>query len=241
MQYIINTWDNNLIRFQRDMFYEAKGAKDFEQCFKRYLKRIKKGKRAMLLCVCRGKLSEGIDFIDNAARAIFVIGIPYPCVNDPRVVQKQEYLDLKRQEEGENFEIDGQKWYKLQASRTVNQAIGRVIRHIKDYGAIFLCDERYGGSSIEISKWMKDRKRIWDKRNIERLEGEVKHFIEGNQRRFEEEAKIEAKKVKKLAKKKRKASKSKNRGEQSDSQSTNAMSHNVNDSARISLVDGSNN
>lgn len=98
----------------------------------------------MLMCVCRGKLSEGIDFIDDAARAIFVVGIPYPCVNDPRVVQKQEYLDLKHKEEP-NFEIDGAKWYKLQASRTVNQAIGRVIRHIRDYGAVFLCDERYGG------------------------------------------------------------------------------------------------
>lgn len=42
----------------------------------------------MLVCVCRGKLSEGIDFADDAARAIFVIGVPYPCVNDPRVVQK---------------------------------------------------------------------------------------------------------------------------------------------------------
>jgi regulator of telomere elongation helicase 1 len=39
-----------------------------------------------------------------------------------------------------NLELNGEKWYKLQASRTVNQAIGRVIRHIKDYGAVFLCD-----------------------------------------------------------------------------------------------------
>ena len=161
------------------MFYEAKASKDFEVCFKRYLKRIKKGRRAMLLCVCRGKLSEGIDFLDNAARAIFVIGIPYPCVNDPRVVQKQEYLDKKQMEEPD-FEIDGGKWYKLQASRTVNQAIGRVIRHIKDYGAIFLCDERFASSKIEISKWMKDRKRIYDKRNIEKLENEVKMFIDMN-------------------------------------------------------------
>ena len=106
MQFMINTWDNQLVKFERDMFYEAKASKEFEVCFKRYLKRIKKGRRAMLLCVCRGKLSEGIDFMDNAARAIFVIGIPYPCVNDPRVVQKQEYLDLKKQEEPD-FEIDG--------------------------------------------------------------------------------------------------------------------------------------
>ena len=94
------------------MFSEAKTAKDFESIFKKYIKRINKGKRALLSCVCRGKLSEGIDFVDNAARAIFVVGIPYPCVNDPRVLQKQQYLDRKCKEEP-NFEIDGQRWYRL--------------------------------------------------------------------------------------------------------------------------------
>lgn len=66
----------------------------------------------MLMCVCRGKLSEGIDFADDAARAIFVVGVPYPCVNDPRVVQKQEYLDMKVREEP-NLELNGERWYKL--------------------------------------------------------------------------------------------------------------------------------
>lgn len=40
--------------------------------------------------------------------------------------------------------LSGQDWYRQQASRAVNQAIGRVIRHRHDYGAIFLCDHRYG-------------------------------------------------------------------------------------------------
>ncbi len=39
--------------------------------------------------------------------------------------------------------ISGEAWYKQQASRAVNQAVGRVIRHRHDYGAIILCDERY--------------------------------------------------------------------------------------------------
>ena len=38
--------------------------------------------------------------------------------------------------------LGGQEWYRQQASRAVNQAVGRVIRHRKDYGAILLCDER---------------------------------------------------------------------------------------------------
>jgi len=74
----------------------------------------------------------------------------------------------------------------LQASRTVNQAIGRVIRHVKDYGCIFLCDERFSNNTIEISKWMKDRKRIWDRRNVDKLQDEVQKFFELNIERFKE-------------------------------------------------------
>jgi len=38
--------------------------------------------------------------------------------------------------------LSGNEWYKQQASRAVNQAIGRVIRHKEDFGAIILCDTR---------------------------------------------------------------------------------------------------
>ena len=39
--------------------------------------------------------------------------------------------------------LSGKDWYQQQASRAVNQAVGRVLRHKDDYGAIILCDERY--------------------------------------------------------------------------------------------------
>lgn len=39
--------------------------------------------------------------------------------------------------------LSGEAWYVQQASRAVNQAMGRVIRHRHDYGAIILCDERF--------------------------------------------------------------------------------------------------
>ena len=37
----------------------------------------------------------------------------------------------------------GQRWYVQSASRAVNQCIGRVIRHNKDWGTVFLLDDRY--------------------------------------------------------------------------------------------------
>lgn len=49
----------------------------------------------MFIAVCRGKLSEGIDFIDNAARCVIMAGIPYPQIYDPKVVTKKDYLDRK--------------------------------------------------------------------------------------------------------------------------------------------------
>jgi regulator of telomere elongation helicase 1 len=52
--------------------------------------------------------------------------------------------------------ITGQAWYQLEASRAVNQAIGRVIRHKRDFGAILLCDTRFGNSSFkqQLSAWL---------------------------------------------------------------------------------------
>jgi Rad3-related DNA helicase len=69
-----------------------------------------KGK-AVFIAVCRGKLSEGIDFCDNAARAVIMVGIPYPQIYDPRVVLKKDYLD-KKFASGKS-EINGNAWYKL--------------------------------------------------------------------------------------------------------------------------------
>lgn len=40
---------------------------------------------ALALAVCRGKISEGLDFADDYARLVVVVGIPFPAVKDPQV------------------------------------------------------------------------------------------------------------------------------------------------------------
>ncbi len=53
--------------------------------------------------------------------------------------------------------LSGGEWYSQQAHRAVNQAIGRVIRHRYDYGAILFLDSRFGEqrNQIGVSKWIR--------------------------------------------------------------------------------------
>jgi Rad3-related DNA helicase len=41
--------------------------------------------------------------------------------------------------------------------RTLNQTIGRGVRHIKDYVNIYLVDARFEGIRHTLSEWMRDR------------------------------------------------------------------------------------
>ena len=96
---------------------------------------------ALFLAVCRGKVSEGLDFADNNARAVICVGIPYPNVKDSLVDLKRKYNDHKRNTVDPNI-LSGGEWYEIQAFRALNQALGRCIRHKKDWGAILMVDDR---------------------------------------------------------------------------------------------------
>ena len=120
----------------------------------------KESKGAILMGVCRGRISEGLDFSDKAARCVIVVGIPYPQVTDPKIILKKNFLDNQATlQENSQGCLSGSKWYNQQATRAVNQAIGRVIRHVQDYGAILLIDERYAYNSNrgQVSKWLRDK------------------------------------------------------------------------------------
>jgi regulator of telomere elongation helicase 1 len=73
--------------------------------------------------VCRGRISEGLDFSDNAARCVIVIGIPYPQMTDPKVILKKDYLDrrFRNKPPGADYQtLSGKDWYSQQATRAVN-------------------------------------------------------------------------------------------------------------------------
>jgi Rad3-related DNA helicase len=93
------------------------------------------------------------------ARAIVLVGIPFPNISDPKLQAKRTYLDnyVKNSKDRKASQYTGSKWYQAKATRSVNQAIGRVIRHMHDYGAIFLIDRRYKwpANFDKLSDWVK--------------------------------------------------------------------------------------
>lgn len=113
---------------------------------------------AIFFAVCRGKVSEGLDFADRAGRAVIVTGMPFATPTDPKVRLKRDYLDKQGTPSNKNTKaLTGEEWYVQQAARAVNQAVGRVIRHRHDYGAIIYCDERFVWPNYQsqMSYWLR--------------------------------------------------------------------------------------
>ncbi|GAB1600967.1 regulator of telomere elongation helicase 1-like, partial [Argonauta hians] len=120
---------------------------------------------AIFMAVCRGKVSEGLDFADINGRAVVITGLPFPPSRDPRVMLKMEFLKLKNSKQGLKQVLSGREWYQQQAHRAVNQAIGRVIRHKDDYGAIILCDIRftYDSNICHLPQWLRSHVKKFEK------------------------------------------------------------------------------
>lgn len=160
MKTCMDSWQSNGLWSQiarlKPIFVEPRGKDAFNQTMQDYYSAVSDPnlKGAIFLAVCRGKVSEGLDFSDNNGRAVIITGLPFPPLKDPKVVLKKEYLNKNRTKENEL--LSGNDWYSLEASRAVNQAIGRVIRHRHDYGAILLCDQRfnYSNQKNQLSAWI---------------------------------------------------------------------------------------
>lgn len=162
MNICMNFWRNNdiwsLINEQKQIFEEPRqGPKEvFLATMKGYYAAINEpnSSGAIFMAVMRGKVSEGLDFADMYGRGVIITGIPFAPYKDPKIILKKKYLDESRRLDKEM--ISGQEWYRMTASRAINQAIGRVIRHINDYGAILFCDNRFHEPSNQknISGWV---------------------------------------------------------------------------------------
>lgn len=157
-------WD--AINQVKPVFVEPTSKEGFQAVMTGYYATITEADRkgGCFMAVCRGKVSEGLDFCDGNGRAVIITGLPYPPSRDPRVLEKQKYLEDNMK--GAAIKgLSGQEWYRLEATRAVNQAIGRVIRHRTDYGAILLCDQRFSNINLvrQLSAWVRPRLQTFPK------------------------------------------------------------------------------
>ena len=132
-------------------FRTRKRFSNFKAALQGYREVVRIGKGAIFFAVFRGKLSEGIDFKDEYCRAVAVVGIPFAPTDHPKITGSRHFYDMYRASV-----LNGNAWYKQEAWRPLNQALGRVIRHKDDYGALIFLDCRFEENQHyqHISPWI---------------------------------------------------------------------------------------
>ena len=158
------------ISSKKTVIVEPTGSQDkFEEAKENYNNAIKNDGTCILIAVFRGKMSEGISFNDDYARAVICVGIPLPAAFDKAIEAKKKYNDEQRKICGRTDLLPGSDWYLQQAYRAIAQALGRCIRHSADYGTVILMDSRhcydgapYNGICVQhknLPQWMRQHVR----------------------------------------------------------------------------------
>lgn len=101
------------------------------------------------MSVVGGRLSEGINFKDELGRCVALVGMPYPNIMAPEIKTKMKFYDDSKPQIKKDpsqlkslfgEKLSGQVYYENLCMKAVNQAIGRALRHKKDYASILLID-----------------------------------------------------------------------------------------------------
>lgn len=170
MDECIRVWKNTNVYGKletvKPIFIEPKSSDQFNLISAQYRNSIDTTQKGIMMGICRGKASEGMDYSNEYGRCVIITGIPFPPTYNPRIMLQREFQDKYIPPNG-IVRINGQQWYCQQASRAVNQAIGRVIRHKNDYGSIILLDERFSRRDQidRLSAWLRPYLKEFDNIN----------------------------------------------------------------------------
>ncbi|KAK9324821.1 hypothetical protein V1517DRAFT_316388 [Lipomyces orientalis] len=105
------------------------------------------GRGAALLCVARGKVSEGIDFDHHYGRTVLMIGVPFQYTESRILKARLEFLR-------EHYHIRENDFLSFDAMRHAAQCLGRVLRGKNDYGIMILADKRFSRKRTQLPKWI---------------------------------------------------------------------------------------
>ncbi|KAI0657701.1 DNA repair helicase [Cubamyces menziesii] len=155
---------------KKKVFSEPQQSSEVEAVLRDYSSAIqatvrKKG-GALLFAVVGAKLSEGLNFADDLARAVIIVGLPFANLGSPELRERMNYvvrLEQRRLSSNQtgntssrNAKDAGTELYENMCMNAVNQSIGRAIRHRGDWAALILVDGRYASGRIrkKLPKWI---------------------------------------------------------------------------------------
>ncbi|KAF9462983.1 helicase C-terminal domain-containing protein [Collybia nuda] len=149
------------ISVKKKIFFEPEEAAEVDRVLQEYSAAIQINTRgALLFAVIGAKLSEGLNFADDLARAVVVVGVPFANLGSPELRERMDYVKQLENKRGPK-KGPGQKnadaeLYENMCMNAVNQSIGRAIRHQGDWASLILLDSRYASSSIrnKLPKWI---------------------------------------------------------------------------------------
>lgn len=139
-------------RRHKRVFREPRAGADLDAVMRAYGEAaLAPGGGALLFAVMGGKLSEGLNFKDGLARTVVVAGLPYPSANDPELRERMARMDA------EHGAGAGRRLYEGICMQSVNQAIGRAVRHRGDWAATVLADARFEGAAVQgrLPSWLR--------------------------------------------------------------------------------------
>jgi DNA excision repair protein ERCC-2 len=129
------------------LLVETPDAQETSLALETYRTACSNGKGAILLCVARGKVSEGIDFDHHYGRTVLVIGAPFQYTESRILKARLEFLR-------ENYGIKEQDFLSFDAMRHAAQCLGRVLRGKDDYGIMVLADRRFQKKRTQLPRWI---------------------------------------------------------------------------------------
>lgn len=149
---------------KKTVFFEPQDGGSVENVLTEYGDAIRNKKQdskttgAILLAVVGAKLSEGLNFSDNLARAVVVVGLPFANMGSVELKERMRFvkeLDEKNNPNAKGKDA-GMELYENLCMKAVNQSIGRAIRHRNDWAALVLLDERYASARVraKLPKWI---------------------------------------------------------------------------------------
>lgn len=151
MEDLITVWHNaNLlssITANKLIFLETPDPVETTHAIACYRRCCDNGRGAVMFCIARGKISEGIDFKFHYGRICVMIGIPYIYSGSSYTKLKLAYLQYEKL-------MNPRDYMNYDAGHVVSQCVGRVIRGENDYASIILADERYNKFKPWISSWI---------------------------------------------------------------------------------------